>query len=102
MSVIARYTQTATEVKAYKVDYTQWLDTGETVETILVTVLNNTSPPMQVATAVLDSFTAVTVTVSGGVDDTSYKLLLRMTTSAINGGQVKEDCIEIGVGPACE
>lgn len=97
--IVARYTQTPDEVKAYKLDYTSWLDTGETIASVSAVTTTVTSPALGVLSGVLASLTDVSVTVSGGVADSDYVVKVTVTTSA---NQVKEDCLEFEVRAACE
>lgn len=96
---IAKYTQSPNEVKIYRVDYSSWLGTGETIASAVASALPDTPGSPFVATALLASLTDVSLTISGGEADVLYTVKLQVTTSA---GQVKEDCIEIDVRASCE
>ena len=98
MSIIARYTQTPAEVKKYKLDYTDWLDTGELLASANTTIDVTTAPVLLAVAALTSGSTFVTVTVSGGTSDTTYIVKVTITT---DGGQTKEDCIEISLETAC-
>ena len=97
--IIARYTQSPNEVKAYKIDYSSWLDTGETIASIAASAVPATTPALSTVTAVLVSLTEASLTISSGLVDNDYTVTVTTTTSA---GQVKQDCIAIDVRTACE
>lgn len=96
--IIARYTQTVDEVKAYKIDYTSWLDDGETIISAFAEEAPVTVPELTLATTILGVATQISLTIGGGVVNTDYVVKLTTTTS---GSQIKEDCIEISVVTAC-
>ena len=86
---LGRFKQHTNEIKRYSIDYTQWLDAGETVSDVVYTVQNVTVPPLEVLdTVISDDNVQVTFYVSGGVDGESYEVVVKMSTT---GGQVKED-----------
>jgi hypothetical protein len=89
---LARYKQAPIENRRHVVDYSQWLDTAETiVGTPTHSVDNVTSPPLTVGTPTLSSDAkSVIFFVSGGVDGEEYQVDLTVTTS---GTQVREDTI---------
>jgi len=96
--VIARYTQTSTETKNYRVDYSAWLGEGETIDSVVASVTPITPAPLVVSASVLVSLTDVSLVISGGEPDTDYVVQIAVTTSA---AQVKEDCIEMGIVDSC-
>ena len=96
---IAKYTQSPTEKKIYRVDYSSWLGDGETIASAVATATPDTPSSPFVATALLASLTDISVTISGGEADTPYTVKALVTTTA---GQIKEDCIEIDVRTSCE
>ena len=92
---LGRFSKTPAERKRYAVDYSQWLETGETVTTRQFTVTPATTPPMQVdASSITNSGLNVVFFVSSGQDAQQYKVELVSTTSL---GQVKEDVIYFNV-----
>lgn len=96
--VIARYTQTPDENKAYKFDYSAWLDDGETVSTVVTAVTPITIPPLTTIPTVLAGGTTASVSISGGLAGETYTIKLTTTTTA---NQVKEDCIGMTIETAC-
>ena len=88
---LGKYTQTPTERKRYSIDFSQWLDIGETV-----TNFSSSSTPVDASPVVIDNFIvagnglSVTVYVSGGILGSNYRVDTLATTS---GGQVKEGVI---------
>ena len=85
---LGRFTKTPVERKRYAIDYSQWLDTGETVSSFVFTT---TPSDLVVNAGSLDTTsTILTYFVSGGTDGQQYALDVRITTS---GGQIKEDTI---------
>ena len=86
---LARFTKQPSERKRYTIDYSDWLDTGETISTVAFV-------PSPVATGGLeiDAFsiatpaTAVVFFANYGVSGTTYTVTVTITTS---GGQIKED-----------
>jgi hypothetical protein len=89
---LARYKQAPIENRRHVVDYSQWLDTTETiVGTPTHSVDNATSPPLTVSTPTLSTDAKLVIFfVSGGVDGEEYQVDLTVTTS---GTQVREDTI---------
>lgn len=96
MGVIGSYIKAASERKRYQADYTDWLDTGEGVQTVVFGVLNNTtSNPLVVdGNMVLPTALGVQYYVSGGVDNVQYSIGLTMTTTQ---GQIKFDEVLITI-----
>ena len=85
---LGRFNKTPVERKRYAIDYSQWLDTGETVSSFTLAA----SPTgMTVDGSSLDTTnTILTYFMSGGTDGQQYTLDVRITTS---GGQIKEDTV---------
>ena len=48
MTAVAKYKKTPAEVKRYIINYTDWLDTGETITGMVFSVANATTPPLVV------------------------------------------------------
>lgn len=92
---LGRYTKTPIERKRYVVDYTDWLDTSETV-----TGVTFTPSPIDGSGFQIDAYTidptgkTVAMFVAGGADGTQYTLDIQATTS---GGQIKEDQVLFSV-----
>lgn len=92
---LARFTKAPGERKRYTIDYSDWLDTSETIST--VTFLPS---PIQTGGLEVDAYTIATPATSVvffanlGIDGTTYTLNVTITTS---GGQTKEDQILFSV-----
>lgn len=92
---LGRFSKTPAERKRYAVDYSQWLETGETVTQRQFVVTPATTPPMEVdASSITNGGLNVVFFVSNGKDAQQYKVELVSTTSL---GQVKEDVIYFNV-----
>ena len=100
---IVKFQQTPSEVKKYVFDYTDALDSGETIsalayanETVLPYPCCATPPsPITVGGGSVESGGQIAFFfVSGGTDGVSYKASLIVTTSA---GQTLEDTISVQV-----
>lgn len=96
MSRLARYTKAPPERKRYQIDYTDWLDTGETVANVVFSFVNQTATSLIVVdgVAVLPTALGVQYYISGGLDGTTYEILATLTTSL---GQIREDAILVSV-----
>ncbi len=82
---------TPNERKRYTIEYSDWLDNGETILTKAFTVQDVTSPPLVVDGDLIDiSGTPISFYVSGGVDQNQYDVIVKITTS---NSQTKEDRI---------
>lgn len=66
------------DVADYKVDWADFLATGETVTNATVTVATGLT---KVSSSVTDSGTSVTIRLSGGTPDTTYDITTLITTS---------------------
>lgn len=97
--IIASYSQTTTEVKNYKLDYSAWLDSGVTITGVATSIDTVTVPPLVAVGTLTSGNTFVTLSISGGVLDTDYIVEVTSTTS---DGQTKQDCIEFILEPACQ
>lgn len=82
---LVKYVKASGERKRYSIDYSEWLDTGETLVGVVFTVLSNTvSTPLVVdGVAVEPDYTGVQYYVSGGVDNTQYEVRATATTSGV-------------------
>jgi hypothetical protein len=84
---LATYYKSPAEVKRYRVDYSSWLDTGETVTARTLTV----TPAGELlvdGSSITDAGMSVTYFVSGGDNGQTYNINIQVQTS---GGQTKED-----------
>ena len=96
---LGRFIKTPSERKRYAIDYSEWLDTGETVSTYVFTVTPSTATvPFAVDSSSLASSGKVLVFfVSGGDANDQYTVDVKATTS---GGQIKEDTVLFSVRSA--
>lgn len=90
MAILGSWQQTPIERKRYRIDYSDWLQAGETLDSIVFTTL----PSGVLNPAVVDAYAIdvdrahVTCFVSGGDDATTHRIhMLAITTL----GQHKED-----------
>jgi hypothetical protein len=93
MAVLGKFFQTPTEKKQYTLDYSNWLQPGESISgapTFVAVPPSGYVPvaPVVFAATVNPPFNAIIVFISGGDDGISYKCLVTITTSS---GQIKED-----------
>lgn len=86
------YTLTPNERKRYTIEYSDWLDTGETIDAVEFTIEEEiTTPPFEITDDDIDvGGTLIAFFAEGGIDGSSYKVIVKVTTS---NGQVKEDHI---------
>jgi hypothetical protein len=91
-----KYNKSPVERKRYSISYSEWLDTGEAVQSVAFTVRSNSviSPLVIDGIMVQPDAIGVQYYVSGGLDQTLYEVLAQMTTV---GGQIKEDEILFAV-----
>lgn len=86
---LAKFNKTPVERKRYTLDYTDWLDTGETVSSIVFSVT-----PVEVGGLEVDAYAidgsglTVGFYVNAGLAGSTYTVDVQMTTSS---GQIKED-----------
>lgn len=82
---LVKYVKASGERKRYSIDYSEWLDTGETLTDVVFSVLNNSvSTPLVIDdVAVEPDDTGVQYYVSGGVDNTQYEVRATATTSGV-------------------
>lgn len=87
---LGSFTKTPVERKRYTIDYTDWLDTGETLATSAFSISPSTGvAPLQVDASLFStSNKELMFFVNYGDDDTTYIVDVQVTTS---GGQTKED-----------
>lgn len=91
MMRLGKFSKTPDERKRYTVDYTDWLDTSETVSQAAYAVRQATSSPLVIdAQSILTGNKKISFYVSGGNDQETYDLEVKVTTST---GQIKEDVV---------
>lgn len=93
---LAKFVKSPAERKRYSIDYSEWLDTGETVQAIAFTVTPSTGtlPLVIDAYSIASPATSVAFFANYGDADVVYTVDVVMTTS---GGQIKEDEILFSV-----
>lgn len=88
---LGSFVKTPIERKRYAIDYSEWLDTGETLTTVVYTIPVVTTPPLVVdATSIGSGNTLAVFFISGGLNGRQYTVEVVATTS---GGQIKEDTV---------
>lgn len=93
--ILGKYFKAPVDRKRYTIDYSDWLDAGELISTCVYSV-----SPADAGTIVIDGNVinpdakGVTFYASAGVEGTTYKTFVTMTSS---NGQVKEDTIQYTV-----
>ncbi len=97
MSRIGKYVKAEGERKRYQIDYSNWLDSGETVVSVVFVINNQTATKLLVFNdvQVLPSALAVQYYISGGLDGTTYDVTATLTTNI--GPQIREDEIFVVV-----
>lgn len=87
---LKKYVKAASERKRYSINYSDWLDIGETLTNVVFTIpTNNPSTPLVVDdVAVTPDSLGVQYYVSGGADGEQYEVVATATTS---GTQIKID-----------
>lgn len=92
---LGRFSKSPVERKRYTIDYSNWLDTGETVVSRSFTVTPSTASQLYVDGDGLGSpATSIYFYVNAGLDQTDYTVDVRVVTS---GGQTKEDTFTMSV-----
>lgn len=96
---LGKFLKSPAEIKRYKLEYRDWLDTGEYCASVTfsVTPVSAASPLYVIADTIAASSTAIAFVVSGGAVGAVYTVVIRMTTT---GNQVKEDTISFVVRDA--
>lgn len=87
---LGNFTKQPVEVKDYDIDYSEWLTTGDNVESATVEV----APTGLTIEATYINDPRIKVWVAGGTDGTQYKLTVTMTSA---DGRVKQDEFKIRV-----
>ncbi len=78
------------EVIDYDIDYSEWLTTGDNVDSAVVTV----APTGLTVQSVFVNDPRLKIWVSGGTNGTSYKLTVTTTTA---DGRIKQDEFKVNV-----
>lgn len=87
---LGKFKQAPLEKRRYFVDYSDWLDTGETLSgTPTLNVIGTTTPPLVAdGIALSTDSTGVVFYISGGLDGEEYQVDILVNTTAT---QTKED-----------
>lgn len=96
---LGNFIKSPAEAKRYKIEYSDWLDTGEYCASVTFAVSPTSAgaPLVVINDIIAASSTEVVIFVSGGVANSTYTVVIRMTTT---GNQVKEDTISFVVRDA--
>lgn len=78
---IGSYRQQPGEILDYYVDYSQWLNTGETIASSELTVSPVTSPALTLSDVFTEDDIVIGFTVSGGVSGTAYQVTVSSDTT---------------------
>lgn len=87
---LQRFTKTPDEIKRYGVDYTKWLDSGELVQSVTVTVNGPDTTLVANNAQVSSDNLKIIFYVSGGTIGNTYNVYVEITT---NAQQLREDTI---------
>jgi hypothetical protein len=88
---LGSFVKTPVERKRYAIDYSEWLDTGETLTTVTYAVSPTTTSPLVVDASSIGSGNTVAVFfINGGLNGRQYTVDVVANTS---GGQIKEDTV---------
>lgn len=96
MAILGKFAQTPSDNKLYTIDYSQWLNTGETLSGVpTFTIQQTTVPPLAITGAALvNSNTGVSFFVGAGLSGNQYEIEVVANTSL---GQTKNDQIYYNV-----
>lgn len=102
--ILGEYTQAPEDDERYSIDYSQWLDEGELLDTISIEVEPLTSPPLEVHDdALTNTQDGLTYYVTGGQAGSSYTVKIKADT---NGGpdgvaRSRTDCVLYEIKEGC-
>lgn len=88
--ILGNFTKQPIDVLDYDIDYSQWLTTGDNVESIDVTV----EPSGLTVDNTFVNDPRVKIYLSGGTNGSTYKITVTMTTA---DGRVKQDEFKLKV-----
>lgn len=92
---LRKFNQDPNERKRYTIDYTSWLDDGETITQVVFTPSPPTTAPLVVSDdAITPDGLGIQFYVSGGQDKQLYEVIVTITTS---GTQIKEDVVQFNI-----
>lgn len=97
MARIGKYVKAQAERKRYQIDYTNWLDAGEAVLSVVFTIPNNSLTNLIAVDgiAVLPGSLGVQYYISGGLDGVTYNIIATLITTT--GPQTRVDDIVVSV-----
>ena len=92
---LAKYVKSPDETKRYSIEYSDWLDTGENLGSVMFAISPVTTPALAVQSSQIvegetGALSQLRMFVTGGVTDTSYTITVTAETS---GGQIKQDTV---------
>lgn len=88
--ILGNFTKQPVDVLDYDIDYSQWLTTGDNVESFTVVV----EPSGLTVDNTFTNDPRVKIYLSGGTDGATYKITVTMTTA---DGRVKQDEFKLKV-----
>jgi hypothetical protein len=94
---VGKFVKTPAERKRYALDYSNWLDTGETVNGSSFAISPTTGTPLYIDGQAIVGGTQLSFYVNGGLDQNDYLVTVTITTT---GGQTKQDTLTINVRAA--
>jgi len=87
--ILGKYIKTPDERKRYSVDYSHWLDAGETITGVGFEIIPEEALGVVINGSQVESpATGIAFFVDDGLTDKSYNVVITITTS---GGQTKQD-----------
>lgn len=85
---LGKYFKTPNAVKRYSIDWSDWLDLGETISGVTFAVTPVDASPVVISGNTINTAgTGITFYAGGGVDKTNYSVIATMNSS---GGQVDD------------
>lgn len=93
---LGRYVKSPDEAKRYSVEYVDWLDTGEYLQSVTfeISPISTGGELYAVAANIGASATKFIFFVTGGTENIDYEITVQVTTT---GNQIKEDTILFSV-----
>lgn len=93
--ILGKYFKVPVDNKRYTIDYSDWLDLGETIASVAYSVLPTDASPVVISGNILNSTLNGAIFYAGaGIAGTTYIVYVTMVTS---GGQTREDTIQFTV-----
>jgi hypothetical protein len=88
---LGKFVKAPNERKRYSIDYDDWLDTGETISSVVFTV--DPADELAIASSSISS-RSLAMFIEGGDANQTYSVTVQITTSL---GQIKEDTVTFAV-----